>query len=109
MNRGAISALLRRYGQPITLRRADGSCVEDYAFVQPIRSTDTLQNLPTPLGIRREDRFLYLGSGSLPVKAGEGQVRCGGIRYDVVQAQPIYIGDAVSHWWAVLVPGEEEV
>ena len=109
MNRATISALLRRYGQPITLCREDGSCVEDYAFVQPIRSTDTLQNLPTPLGIRREDRFLYLGSGSLPVKAGDDQVRCGGIRYDVVQAQPIYIGDAVSHWWAVLVPGEEEV
>lgn len=109
MNQGTISDILRRYGRSVTLCRPDGTCVEGHAFVQPIRSEDAFQPLPTPLGGRSEDRFLYLGSGACAVAAGEDTISCGGMCYEVLQAQPIYIGEAISHWWAVLTPGEETV
>ena len=102
-----VDALLARYGQKVEVVR-DGAARSARAFLQPIldRGRETRQFLPTPLGVRREDRFLCLGREEL--RADRDQVRWLGGLYDVQTAQPIYVGGALSHWWAVLVPADKE-
>lgn len=103
MNCAAVQTILRRCGQAVTLRRTDGAEETAVAILQPILRQDDRQNLPQPQGLEREDRFLYLGPPDKPLEAGEW-VRCREQDYAVCQAQPIYIGREISHWWAVLRP-----
>ena len=57
----------------------------------------------------RQDRFLYLGPAKAALSGGDGSwLSCGKMRYEVETAQAVYVGERVSHWWAVLRPGEEE-
>lgn len=100
--------LLDRYGQRVELyprETEEGRAVR--AFIQPIREEGKAQSLPSPLGIRREDRFLLLGEPDSPVAQGDRAVWNGG-DYRVQSAHPIYAGTALSHWWAVLVPRDRE-
>ena len=88
-----ISALLDRYGQCVTLYRGG---VEAGREVRGF------------LGLRREDRYLMLGEPDVPAAPGDRVVwRESG--YEVRTAHPIYLGERLSHWWAVLAPwGKEE-
>ena len=81
-----ISVLLDRYGQCVTLYRGGVEPGREVrAFLQPLREAGREQARPSPLGLRRE-------SG-----------------YEVRTAHPIYLGERLSHWWAVLAPwGKEE-
>ncbi len=99
---GVLSGILRRYGQSVALE--DGG--QALAFVQPILERSE-QELPTPLGRRRTDRFLYLGAPELELRCGMG-LTCGGKGYRVCCAQPIRVGTQISHWWAVLRPEDEK-
>ena len=104
-----VNSLMRRYGQQVEVLEA-GVVTPARAFLQPITSQkeDGHQLLPTPLGLRREDQFLYLGQPQVELNAGESQVRWLGGIYDVQTAHPIYVGRGLSHWWAVLVPADKE-
>ena len=104
-----VNSRMRRYGQPVEVLEG-GEATLVRAFLQPITSQreDTRQFLPTPLGLRREDQFLYLGQPQVELKAGESQVRWQGGVYEVYTAHPIYVGRGLSHWWAVLVPADKE-
>lgn len=108
MSRGTFGAILRRYGQPVFLEGAAGKR-EGRAFVQPIleRGGAQTQQVPTPLGRRRADRFLYLGAPDVSVACGD-RVECMGSHYRVSCAQMIRIGEKTSHWWAMLRPRDEE-
>lgn len=110
MNRALLGTILRRYGQSVTITGQDGTRTDARAFVQPIleRGETDLQVRPTPLGTRRGDRYLYLGAAEVPVRAGD-RVEGLGLAFRVQTAQPIPVGDAISHWWAILrVKGEAE-
>lgn len=101
---GVLQGLLDRYGQPVTVQRG-GTQETDAgrAFLQPIldRREDWKQRRPSPLGLARKDRFLYLGEPDLPLSMGD-RVNCLGVDYEVQAAQPIRVGEVLSHWWAVL-------
>ena len=93
-----ISALLDRYGQCVTLYRGGVEAGREVrAFLQPLREA-----------LRREDRYLMLGEPDVPAAPGDRVVwRESG--YEVRTAHPIYLGERLSHWWAVLAPwGKEE-
>lgn len=110
MNSVVLERLLSRYGQVVTVTGADGIPQEGRAFVQPICETGetALQVCPTPLGTRRGDQYRYLGSPNLPLAAGDS-VSALGLSFRVQTAQPIRVGETLSHWWAVLrVRGEEQ-
>ena len=62
------------------------------------------QQVPSPLGMRREDRFLYLGPKEAALQAGESQVVCQDGTYEVQSAH--LVGD--HHWWAILRPRDKE-
>ena len=103
-------AILSRYGQPVTVylpRQEEGA--QTRAIVQPVLTGGEDQRVPSPLGMRREDRFLYLGPAKAALSGGDGSwLSCGKMRYEVETAQAVYVWERVSYWWAVLRPGEEE-
>lgn len=104
----AVSMLLSRYGRAVTVEK-NGAVEAGRAFVRPLREKQE-QSVPTPVGRTRQDRFLYLGEAALSL-AGMGEkdaVVCGGERYRVETAQEIYVGEEISHWWAILEIADEE-
>lgn len=109
MTDGTVVRLMKKYGQEVELVRA-GEAITVRAFLQPIirQREEQQQYLPTPLGLRREDSFLYLGPAWLELKAGRDRLRWRDQDFLVQTAQPICLGAEISHWWAVLVPGDKE-
>mgnify|MGYP005793064949 CR=1 FL=1 len=55
--------------------------------------------------LRRRERLLYLGTAQ-PPEGGWAEYL--GRAYDVQTARPIYVGERLSHWWAMLEPRDEE-
>lgn len=110
--RASFSAVLRIYGRQVSLWSFDetGEEVElqkGLAFLQPLPlEKNGEQFLQTELGIRREERFLYLGDGACPLDQ-VSLICCDGICYDIHGAQPVYLGNEVNHWRAVLSVREE--
>lgn len=104
-----VPALMRRYGQRVEIL-GDGESRQVRAFLQPVRrkTSEEEQYLPTPLGLRREDRWLYLGEGEAALSPLTNRVKWNGKTFDIQTAQPIYVGDRLSHWWALLAPGDKE-
>ena len=104
-----VNSLMRQYGQNVKVIRAEET-ISARAFVQAITNKQKreVQYLPTPLGVRREDRFLYLGQPQVELNAGETRVDWQGQVFDVQSAHPIYVGRGLSHWWAVLTPADKE-
>lgn len=99
-------AILHRHGTQVTVfPRRDSEGETGWALVQPFREKSPQQLSPTPLGGRREDRFLYLGEPGLALEAGKGgRVECELGSFSIQSAHPIRAGGGVSHWWAVLRP-----
>ena len=62
------------------------------------------QTLPTPLGLVRQDQWIYLGSPAVPLDAlGDGYVAWGEKKFSIRAAQPVYLGDELAYWWGLLV------
>ena len=102
-------AILERYGQSVTVYpRGEGQGVGLRAFLQPVLDKGREQEVPSPLGLRREDRFLYLGPPGTVLTAGVSRVSWEGREFEVQSAQPVGGQRSVHHWWAVLRPGEKE-
>lgn len=102
-----VQALARRYGQSVELLRGEETA-QVWAFLRPVtrESGQGEQYRPTPLGLRREDRWLYLGEG--PLSPLSDRARWNGTTFEVQSARPVYIGDTLTHWQALLVPEDKE-
>ena len=100
------STLLTQYGQETILHREERT-VPSRAFLQPIRETGREQQVPSPLGLRREDRFLYLGAPEYPMEPGDW-VEWNGGAFEVQAAHPVYLGRTALYTWAVLRPRDSE-
>lgn len=101
---GEFQRLLEEYGQRVTVCRG-GEKTEARAFLQPVleRREDWRQELPTPIGVMRRDRWLYLGDGAAPLEeAEEMRILWQGHTLRIQTARPVYVGERLSHWWAVL-------
>lgn len=102
--------ILERYGQNVTICYGDGRPEEAArAFLQPMieRREDWRQEVPTPIGLVRRDRFLYLGEPGVSLEGCEALV-WNGQRFRLQAAEPIFVGKKLSHWWAVAAPEEAE-
>ena len=98
--------ILSRYGQQVTLRRGEDE-VSLRAFVQPALDRGKRQELPTPLGLGGQDRFLYLGPEEHPMNT-DTLVEWNGREFRVQSAHRV--GENVCpHWWAMLYPRDEVV
>jgi hypothetical protein len=104
---GVVNALLERYGQSVEVVREE-TAISARAFLRPIltKREHEHQLLPTPLGLCREDQFLYLGQEKLT--AGQDRVLWQGQSFSVQSAEAIYAGGELTHYRAILAPGEKE-
>ncbi len=101
----AFQRLARRYGQIVQVfNQGNPDGVNVYAFLQPVLEKREAV-VPSPLGMARQDRFLYLGDPKETLE--EGYVAWRGRTFDVMNAQSIYVGSELSHWWAVLTARDE--
>lgn len=101
--------ILARYGQNVRVYTPgvpEGKALR--AFFQPMRERGTVQTVPSPLGQVKQDRFLYLGPAQTALDENS-RVEVDGELYRVDNAQPIYVGGRLSHWWAVLTHRTKEV
>lgn len=97
--------ILNQYGQDVVLREG-GEARPLRAFVQPALDRSRDQQIPTPLGLGRQDRFLYLGPASHPLSL-DTLVQWKGREYRVQSAH--LMGEGICpHWWAMLYPRDEE-
>lgn len=109
-----LERLLEKYGQRVDIHYGGETVgMETRAFVQPVqeRGEGRVDRLPTPLGLVRKERLTYLGAAAVgPEDMRGGYVEYRGRRYDARGAQPVYVGEKLSHWWAMLIPrdGEDE-
>lgn len=108
---GQWKQILARYGQNITLYRQDGEegtvC---RAFLQPVmeQSADFFQQLPTPLGLVRRDRWICLGGPEMALdQLGDGYIAWGEETFTVRSAQPVYLRDELVYWWGLLAVREQ--
>ena len=102
---GTFETLLAKYGQSVTLCRRKGEMETIRAFLQPVteRRETWRQTEPSPMGTVRKDRFLCLTGADTPLEHLEDEyLEWRELRLRVSAAQPIYIGDTISHWWAIL-------
>lgn len=96
--------ILARFGQEVILRR-DGADSSLRAFVQPALDRSRDQEAATPLGLGRQERFLYLGPAGQPLDP-DTLVEWKGREYRVQSAH--MVGEGVCpHWWAMLYPRDE--
>lgn len=98
------AGILARYGQSVTLRRGE-EAASLQAFVQPVLDRGKLQEAPSPLGLERQDRFLYLGPAEYPLDL-DTLVEWNGQDYRVRSAHLVGTG-VCPYWWAALSPREE--
>ena len=99
----AWESILRRYGQRAEIiRGTEHETVK--AFLQPVLDRDE-QLVPSPLGMTREERVLYLGPVGVPLYPRESVVRWGGADYEVCSTRTV--GDH-HHIWAILRRKEAE-
>lgn len=92
-------AVLNRYGQKVEIvQRENGPRKLVRAFVQNVLDKDA-QLAPSPPGLRREERVLYLGPARLELLPRESTVFWAGQVYDVTSARRV--GDG-HHMWAIL-------
>lgn len=110
--RETIAGLAARFGRNAVCCNRDGTVAwEGTVFLQPVTEKER-QVSAGALGAFRTDKFLCLSPAELcpgaPVDGG--WLECGGGKYAVIAAQPVYVGREQTHWWAVLeVKDEDEV
>lgn len=105
--------MLEKYGQTVGIYRNKSDVgTPAKAFIQAMYESrgEWQQALPSPLGLQRRDRFLYLGPPDISLEAMEdGWIVWQGKRLRVAAAQAVYAGNEISHWWATLRLEDEEV
>lgn len=103
--------IVERYGQSVTLYpRGHREGVRHLVFLQPVQEQGQtfFQNLPTPLGPVRQDRWICMGGPELALdRLGDGYLEWNGQRFSVRSAQPVYIGDTLVYWWGLLAVRDE--
>lgn len=98
--------ILEQYGQSVTLYpqgQEEGTVCR--AFLQPVQEQNQnfFQQLPTPLGLVRQDRWICLGGPEMALdQLGDGYLEWNGETFTVRSAQPVYLGDELVYWWGLL-------
>ena len=102
--REALERALMDYGQAVTIRRG-GQATACRAFLQPV--LQKRQEEPrgdTPLGSVDERRWIYIGTAQT---ARYDTVEGCGMSFLVKEATPVYLGDEILYWHAVLWKARE--
>lgn len=96
--------ILKRFGQDAVLRDGEND-VPVLALIQPCLIREREQEVPTPMGLGRQELFRYMGPAGSPL-GPDTLVVWKGREYRVQSAH--LVGERVCpHWWAILYPRDE--
>lgn len=99
-------SILNQYGQDVVLRKGEEE-TSLRAIVQPYQDSGKDQEVHSPLGLGRQDRFRYLGPAGHPIDL-DTVVEWKEEQFRVQSAH--LVGEGVCPYWrAVLYPREEVV
>lgn len=105
--RARFEALLRRFGQEVTLEGRDGQVRKLRAFVQPsLKEREAPPAALTPLGAVSRDRWLYLGPVEAALAPGD-KLSAGELCLTVQECRPVFWRDEALYLWAMLRPRKE--
>ena len=96
---GWVRQILERYGQKVTVQAGE-TTVDVRAFLQPVpERSERAREEATPIGWVDVRLWLYLGQMALEETDTLGW---NGWTFRVRSCRPYYVGDRLSHYWAVL-------
>ena len=103
-----MEAIISQHGQSAVLVRKDsGETVELRAFLQPILKKQLHPPVAvTPLGAVSEQRWTYIGPGSIAVAPGD-RLRQNDLLWVVQESRGVFCGDTLLYRWALLRPAKE--
>ncbi|MGM9619320.1 MAG: hypothetical protein ACI3W8_05765 [Oscillospiraceae bacterium] len=97
---------LRRYGQPVTVCH-EGEETQVRAFLQEkLEKNEEPPRSVTPLGVVDRRRWIYIGPAETALSVGD-RVLFGGESFIAQQAEPVWLGGEICHWWAQLKKEKE--
>lgn len=102
--RRAWKRILYRYGQDVVLNRG-GERRRVKALIQPVLDKSREQEEPSPLGVGRQEQFLYLGAVEQPMDT-DTVVEWQGGRYRVKRTHVAGV-EVCPYRWALLCPRDE--
>ena len=99
---------LLRYGQTVTVSHA-GESVEVKAFLQEkLEKSETPPRSILPLGEVDRRRWIYIGPAEAEISVGD-RVEFHGLGLIAQQAEAVWLGGEICHWWAQLAREKEAV
>lgn len=103
----AFERALARFGQTVTVIH-EGQSATVRAFLQEKLEKDREPPRSIhPLGERDERRWIYIGGAATEIAVGDG-VEFGGLRLRAQQAEAVWLGGELCHWWAQLAAEKEK-
>lgn len=109
-----FNAVIGSVGKTVTSHKADGWCSAPYrALIQPLRYKNKmyLDGSYTDIGKSSSGYYLYIGPSDHDItRLDEGDyLLSDNVRYVISRAEKCYLGETVTHIWAILrnVEGEE--
>lgn len=97
--------ILAAYGQTVTVFHEQEDARTVRAFLQGSRDAGKAEPFAvTALGTVDDRTWIYLGTAR--VDPGD-TVAFEGESFTVHNAQAVWVGDEISHWWAALTPQKE--
>ena len=101
--RHKIEKILRRYGTPILLRRAQGDSTL-YGFWQHTGSLGwkNMQPVYSQLGEVPRGQYVYIGPAGQQVQTGE-TLEVGEKDYMLRRVEPVYYGEEIAYYWGMCV------
>ena len=96
---GWMQQVMDAYGQKVTVTARGETCTMR-AFLQPMTERgERDREDPTPIGWVDGRMWLYLGQTGLD---REDLLTWHGLRFRVRSCRPYFVGERLSHYWAVL-------
>ena len=96
---GWVRQILEGYGQKVTVQTGE-TTVDVRAFLQPVpERSERAREEATPIGWVDGRLWLYLGLQA--VESGD-TINWNGRAFRVRSSRPYYVGQTLSHWWAML-------
>lgn len=96
--------ILSWYGQDVTLSQGEARRTVK-ALIQPVLDGSREQAAPSPLGVGRQEQFLYLGAVEQPMDT-DTVVEWRGRRYRVKRTH-VAGAEVCPYRWAMLCPRDE--
>lgn len=91
--------VIMRYGKDIRI----GS-TESRGFIRPKAADDpNITRKPLAPGISNDESYLLIAAaGAMTGMPDERTLVCGGLEYEILRVHPLFIGEELSHWEAVM-------